>query len=132
MTILSFPSQRAKRKEKERQELIKKKMSEVSFFPGSLEEYQKMVNYEVEIIDTGARDKGIKFLEYLSNNPCQCIATKEIQGHLVTQGIEAIVNCAYRNAVGRQELGVYYGLPVRKKTTEVDIEDAYKNRRNKK
>jgi len=95
---------------------LDKELSKVRFFPGSLREYEIMVGYGVEVIDTGLRDMGITFLEsILKNNPCQCIATKKIQDYLVEQGIEAIVNCAYRRASGRQELGLYYGLPVTKK-----------------
>ncbi len=102
---------------------VSEHMNKVRFFPGSKSEYESMVGYEVEIIDTKDRDIGVY---YISQHSERWYAWEEDQRQkkLVEKGIEAIINCHYSNnefsvsyAQGRKESKdeIVYGLPVARK-----------------
>ena len=103
-------------KERERENIrLNGQLSKVRFFPGPIELYQSFFGYEVEVIDTGTRDKGVVF-EALDNGPWQCHASFESKKRLVEAGIEALIECSY--TLGGNNLVRFhnkYGLPVAKK-----------------
>lgn len=98
--------------------------SEIIFFPGNIFEYEKFCGYEVEIIDTKKRDKGVIF---------QCLSDKEknfhikditLRNYLLENKIEAIVSATFgfdRTRKGNwagsytSTFEWYYGIPIRKK-----------------
>lgn len=96
-------------------------MNKVRFFPGSKVEYESMVGYEVEIIDTGLRDAGIRYKnrdygENLSEEVgLTCYSPLHVQRELMDRGIEALVNCDETRAGVFSEFLTIYGLPVARK-----------------
>lgn len=109
------------RKEKDLEQKYVAAVSSIAIFPGSVAEYQAFRGgYEVEIIDTGRRDKGI-FLVAEQDNFKLHFREKEweLRNHVVDNGIEAIVNAHYwyirAGETGHLVNSGYYGLPVRKK-----------------
>lgn len=97
-------------------------LKKVKFFPGSIEEYQDMVGYEVRVLDTGDRDMGVTFNHLTNYYPdnIYCTASTERKEVLVKNGIEAIVNCRRQEDVKAADYwaiksDAVYGLPVTKK-----------------
>ncbi len=99
----------------------------VRFFPGSIDEYQRMVGYEVKPIDLDQRDVGVQFLvgfqlldlgqKAKAEIYFQCLEPLDLQRKLLVQGIEALVNCVMipRQADSKYDpphLVLRYGLPV--------------------
>ena len=98
---------------------IDKALSKVRFFPGTQEQYETLVGYEVKVIDTNNRDYGVRFrLEYASGTWIfRCFDGLNRRRELVDAGIEAIINCNF--SASDRYVGGYtfyrYGLPVRRK-----------------
>ena len=90
--------------EKEKQNYL----DSIVFFPGSVQEYEKMRGYSVKIVDLGFRDKGISFYDDGNNWRIDVpgMNSKKFE-KVIENNIEAIVNCQYS---GR----IKYGLPVAK------------------
>ena len=108
------------RKEKERERGYVAAVNRIIVFPGSVVEYQAFRGYEVEIIDTERKDKGIFLVAELDNFKLHFREKeRELRNHLVDNGIEAMVNAHYwyirAGETGHLVNAGYYGLPVRKK-----------------
>lgn len=100
---------RERLEEKLKEELINKAMK-IEFFPGNLEEYERLKNEEYEIIDTKERTKGVYY-----NQKDICGLSK-----LGELNVEAIIRCRENWVTERGSFGApvvigIYGLPVRKK-----------------
>ena len=92
-------------KEDTEMEKLLQKASQIIYFPGNVEEYEKFRGYKVEIMDTEGCDKGVTardlFIRYIGER-------KEIVDNLLNNDLEALVNLVQLN-------DATYGLPVRKK-----------------
>jgi len=121
--FLSKEEIEAKKKKKAERKALEEKLSKtlgkVKFFPGSIKEYESLVGYEVEIIDTGDREIGVTFGKCQRHGVTDfgCYETLDCQQKLVDEGIEAIVNCKQCVENKGVTFSTYrrYGLPVRKK-----------------
>ena len=92
-----------------KEQKLDKQLAKVKFFPGSQAEYEAMVGYYVEPIDTQQRDFGIAF------QGAKCIETLETKRRLVTNNIEAIINCTFSAEITfANNYYLRYGLPVAK------------------
>jgi len=80
----------------------------VTLFPGSIEEYEKFKGYQVEIVDTGGKNKGIVWERHGSSDRCLLFQL------INDDGVEALVN-ASRTMYHANSPASFYGLPVRKK-----------------
>lgn len=102
--------------EKERELKYKEAVKQIIAFPGSLAEYERLKSYDVEIIDTQKRDKGVMLC--LGEERIVIGRHNEFRDYLIDQGIEAIVNAvAFVNPGVDAVINttIHYGLPVRKK-----------------
>ena len=67
-------------------------LARVKFFPGSQEEYERLVGYEVRIIDTKMRDMGVTLIR---SDHCEggykFPGIIPLKKRLVEQGVEAII-----------------------------------------
>lgn len=98
------PEEIAKEEEQSRRlELLKK----LVLFPGSLQEYGDFTGYDVEVVDTGRRNKGVIF-EYYGKDADFLISLME------TGGVEALVNASFKFRWASR-FNEAYGLPVRRK-----------------
>src|SRR3989344_4227604 len=103
MTLLNFLKSRAQKQkeiqQREEESKIDERLAQVRFFPGSVSEYAFFIGYGVRIIDLGERNIGIfytrRILPYNKPTPwrCRCLGDFEYKRKLVTEGVEAIVNC---------------------------------------
>lgn len=102
-----FKSDEEKERKRKREEMLRG----VVLFPGTIKEYELFRGYEVEIINTLRKDKGVTFIN-------EKMKDKELACHLAQEGIEAIVNAtvSYTTAggggIGSKD---QYGLPVRRR-----------------
>lgn len=98
---------------------LNEELSKVIFWPGSVESYMKCYGHSVKVIDTGRRDRGIRFHRNAragyrySEIPYKCSDDIDItlKKHLVERGIEALVECNFSRSWGFDHM---YGLPVAK------------------
>ncbi len=99
---------------------ITEKFEAVVFFPGTKQEYEHFVGYEVEIIDRAYRNKGVFFLKKDYAREYECEHSTDVKKHLVEQGIEAIINCHSSIAVTQFDwYEEMYGLPVARKKNKI-------------
>lgn len=90
-------------------------LSQVVFTPEGKSEYERRVGYEVDVIDTSNRNKGVVFLKQDSYRDFEFLGDLKLKKTLAEAGIEALVNA---NLSFYGEYGdnfYYYGLPVAKK-----------------
>jgi len=103
-----------KMEEKMNEKELDKKLSKVVFWPGSINSYIDFVGYDVKVIDTNKKNKGVLF-GCTDDDPFKCLESPKLKDYLVKSGIEAIVECNFSQTANN--LLCYsniYGLPVKR------------------
>src|SRR3989338_10203832 len=108
--------------------------NKIILFPGSVREYEGSKGYEVEIIDTERRNKGVMFIsesEYdedtdegisgYDTKSCPHEQDCDLVKELIEKGLEALVNVQHSVSENSDfKVHHFYGLPIRKKTVTKD------------
>lgn len=85
----------------------KELLERLILFPGSVEEYSTFRGYNVEVVDTERRDKGVSYDDHSDRSLIASLIYKK--------GVEALVNISFKAWGDQWSTNTYlYGLPVRK------------------
>jgi len=91
----------------------------IKLFPGTKEEFEKVMGYMTEVIDTGEEDMGVCYCK--NDHRCPMKSNYNVMKKVYEEGIVAIVNASFdrvRNTKGNLQK-IIYGLPVKKLKEEI-------------